>query len=46
MNIMLSDLKKEIGKFQFIEQKAPADLEKSAGVFYLFTAEQNKLTYL
>ena len=24
---------KEINKFQFIEQKTPADLEKSAGVF-------------
>ena len=24
----------------FIEQKTPADLEKSAGAFYLFTAEQ------
>ena len=35
-----------INKFQFIEQKAPADLEKPAGIFYLFTAEQNKLTYL
>ena len=29
----------------FIEQKTPADLEESAGAFYLFTAEPNKPTY-
>ena len=37
---------KEINKFQFIEQKTPADLEKSAGVFiFLLRSKKNQPIY-